>query len=123
MKNELKILIVIISILPITYNFGQDWKQVIDLSGYWKFNIGDDNKWADYNFNDKNWEEVRVPSSWEDEGYHGYNGYAWYRKTFSLPKNLENNSLYVTLGYIDDVDEVYFKRKINWFYWNFSSQF
>jgi len=84
-----------------------DWKELIELNGYWKFNIGDDARWSDYNFYDDDWEEIRVPSSWEDEGYHSYNGYAWYRIHFVVPEEIYNKSSYISLGYIDDVDEAY----------------
>ena len=86
----------------------EKWKKVIDLEGRWKFSIGDSRKWADPSYNDKDWEIVEVPSSWEDEGFNGYNGFAWYRKSFAgtLFTN-KNSTYYLMLGYIDDVDEVY----------------
>jgi len=94
-------------VLPLQLIYADDWKELVDLSGYWKFNIGDDKEWSKYEYNDDSWEEIEVPSSWENEGYHGYNGYAWYRKQFSIPDRINNNSIYISLGYVDDVDEVY----------------
>ncbi|MCB0731051.1 MAG: beta galactosidase jelly roll domain-containing protein [Ignavibacteriae bacterium] len=99
-------------ILPIELLFADDWKEILNLRGYWKFNIGDDKSWANTEFNDEDWDNIKVPSSWEDEGYHGYNGFAWYRKSFTLPKNINSNSLYLVLGFIDDVDEVYLNGKL-----------
>ncbi len=84
-----------------------EWTRTTDLRGYWKFTIGDDMRWAEPSYDDSDWEEIRVPSSWEAEGFHGYNGYAWYRTTFRYPKEADNYSLHLYLGYIDDVDEVY----------------
>jgi sialate O-acetylesterase len=50
-----------------------------------------------------------VPASWEDEGFNGYNGYAWYRKSFEGSSlSTTNGSFNLFVGYIDDVDEVYF---------------
>lgn len=89
-----------------------DWHELVNLSGNWKFNIGDDKKWSQSNFNDNNWDEIYVPSSWEDEGFHGYNGYAWYRKKFKTPNSIKNKSIYISLGYIDDVDAVYLNGKL-----------
>ena len=81
----------------------------MNLHGKWKFTIGDKSLWADKYFNDSKWEDIYVPSKWEDEGFNGYNGYAWYRTSFSgqdMPgKELGYN---LVLGYIDDVDEVFF---------------
>ena len=92
--------------------YADDWVKVVNLEGYWKFNIGNDSAWSKYYFNDDAWEEIRVPSSWEDEGYYNYNGYAWYRIHFKLPGSIENGSIYLSLGYIDDVDEVYLNGKL-----------
>ena len=86
----------------------EDWDRVLNLKGYWKFSIGDNKKWSDPKYIDRDWEEIKVPSNWEDQGFNGYNGYAWYRKTFdgtSLENKHINYNLF--LGHIDDVDEVY----------------
>jgi len=87
--------------------YDEEWERILSLKGKWKFSIGDDSAWAKQNFDDSKWDEIRVPSSWENEGFHGYDGYAWYRKNFYCPTNLYGKSLYVKLGYIDDVDQVY----------------
>jgi sialate O-acetylesterase len=84
-----------------------EWKRVINLAGEWKFSVGDNPKWSAENMYDENWEKILVPSSWENQGFHGYDGYAWYRKVFELNYDLKNNSLYLFLGYVDDVDQVY----------------
>lgn len=89
--------------------YGEDrWKRMLNLKGYWKFSIGDSKKWSDPKFIDQGWEEIQVPSNWEDEGFNGYNGYAWYRKVFD-GADLENKNwnYNLFLGEIDDVDEVY----------------
>ena len=101
---------VILCTLSITTASAQDkWERVVNLHGKWKFTIGDKSLWADKYFNDSKWEDIYVPSKWEDEGFNGYNGYAWYRTSFNgqdMPgKELGYN---LVLGYIDDVDEVFF---------------
>lgn len=58
-------------------------------------------------YNDSDWETVKVPSTWEDQGFNGYNGYACYRKKFTISSIHKGRMLYLNLGYIDDVDEVY----------------
>jgi sialate O-acetylesterase len=80
---------------------------LIDLKGYWKFELGDNQKWAEPDFDDGSWEEIYVPATWEDEGFPGYDGYAWYRKEFTLDKGPGRNDYYLFLGHIDDVDEAY----------------
>ncbi|MFT6970766.1 MAG: hypothetical protein ACJAXX_001332 [Roseivirga sp.] len=79
--------------------------------GYWKFSIGDRSEWAKTSYEDKEWEEVYVPRRWESEGFNGYDGYAWYRKSFSGNDLRKEKVIYLKLGYIDDVDEVFVNGK------------
>jgi hypothetical protein len=83
------------------------------LRGGWSFSIGINNDWISPKFNDSGWETIKVPSPWEDQGFNGYNGYAFYRKKISFSSSLKGRMLYLNMGYIDDVDEVYLNgRKI-----------
>jgi sialate O-acetylesterase len=96
------------SLVLVSFAAAEDWKSVLDLRGKWKFELGDDEKRASVAFDDSKWQEIFVPSAWEDEGYPGYDGYAWYRKHFRLPAvGAEKKSLYLRLGCIDDVSEIY----------------
>ncbi len=81
--------------------------RVLDLRGHWLFKIGDDMAWKEADFDDSGWEKIFVPSAWEDEGFYGYDGYAWYRRELVLPASESKKNLYLNLGFIDDVDEVY----------------
>jgi sialate O-acetylesterase len=78
-----------------------------DLRGWWAFHIGDNMAWADPVMNDRKWDSVLVPARWEDQGYPGYDGYAWYRKHFTVKPEWKGKILYLNMGVIDDVDEVY----------------
>lgn len=120
-KNKMKSLNPLKILLPITIflffgckersNLIQDngikEKMILDLSGKWKFRLGDDLKWKEKNFNDNNWEEIHVPARWENQGFQGYNGYAWYRTSFKLPNEFSDNQLYLVLGYVDDADQTF----------------
>ncbi|PLX01727.1 MAG: glycoside hydrolase [Marinilabiliales bacterium] len=86
----------------------ENLREVVGLEGTWKFSVGDDLKWANYDYNDAEWDYVHVPKSWESNGFDDYNGYAWYRKKFQITYSVNNRSLFIVLGKIDDVDEVYF---------------
>lgn len=87
---------------------GENWERILNLQGSWKFSIGDQRRWAEPGYDDRSWEKIDVPSKWEDEGFHGYDGYAWYRKSFDGRVLTDPNwSFSLFLGYIDDVDEVY----------------
>jgi sialate O-acetylesterase len=97
----------LIALLFNTSLFAQDYQKVVDLNERWKFSIGDEKEWAYPDFDDSDWERINVPSSWENQGFHGYDGYAWYRIKFEKPENLTGQTLYLNLGNIDDVDEVF----------------
>lgn len=83
-----KILIGFVILLSASTLFANEWEKVVNLRGYWKFTIGDDMKWAEPNYPDNNWEKIKVPASWESQGFHGYNGYAWYRTDLKVNGNL-----------------------------------
>ena len=78
-----------------------------NLKGTWLFSIGINEEWISPKFNDSGWETIKVPSPWEDQGFNGYNGYAFYRKKFTIPSTYKGRMLYLNMGYIDDVDAVY----------------
>jgi hypothetical protein len=90
----------------------EDLRKVVQLNGSWKFSIGDDKAWAAPDYDDSNWDIIAVPSKWENQGYNDYNGYAWYRKRFNISDFSDNGYLYLQLGRIDDVDEVYFNGRL-----------
>lgn len=105
-------LLIVFCLLMNMYNVSaQDYQKILDLNGQWKFSIGDDTYWALPNFDDYNWENISVPSAWENQGFNGYDGYAWYRTSFYKPQNINKQNLFLLLGNIDDVDEVFINGK------------
>ncbi len=83
-----------------------DWKKVVELKGTWLFSIGDDPAWVQPSANTDGWHKISVPAEWE-RFYPGYNGFAWYRRSFDLKTVPDSEELVLFLGYIDDVDEVF----------------
>jgi hypothetical protein len=107
--NHLKFIIVILFFTVSFTNAGaNNFYKELNLEGNWKFKIGDNQDWSKTNFDDSNWGKIYVPSTWEEEGYQGYDGFAWYRRTVEIPSSLSKRTLILELGYIDDVDEVFF---------------
>jgi Beta-galactosidase jelly roll domain len=93
--------------------FGDDaWKRIVRLSGDWKFSVGDSADWAAPEFSDRDWATIHAPAEWQSEGYRDYNGYAWYRKTFSFPAGHEKEAVFLSLGRIDDAGQVYLNGKL-----------
>jgi hypothetical protein len=81
--------------------------QLVNLNSDWRFATGDDASHALPEFDDSSWSSVNVASGWDDQGYKDYDGYAWYRHSFSLDAGNLSQPLYAFLGTIDDVDEVF----------------
>ena len=97
----------------------------LDLSGTWKFKgdwleSGLGEGWQKPEHDDTAWKDLQVPESWEEQGIvtsnprwpsekpdDGYNGYAWYRKHFSVPADWASLPLTIEFGAIDDYDWVY----------------
>ena len=60
--------------------------------------------WADPQLNDAPWASISVPSVWEEAGYPGLDGIAWYRVAFTLSADETKQSVRLSLGPIDDDD-------------------
>jgi len=60
----------------------------IQLDGPWKFQVGDDPKWADPAFDDSTWSTVTLNQPLASQGIDSYSGYAWYRLRLE-PKDLQ----------------------------------
>jgi len=78
----------------------------------WKFKTGDSLNWAKPEYNDAAWDTLAAGVIWESQGYQGYDGYAWYRKSFDLPNEMLSqaffkDSLQIDLGKVDDTEETY----------------
>lgn len=86
---------------------GKTRTRLVDLSGQWRFATGDDAERAWPSFDDSSWAQIKVPARWEDKGYKKYDGYAWYRRKFDFNDATISIPLYLLVGRIDDVDEVF----------------
>jgi hypothetical protein len=109
---QIKPILTFLAILTIAFqSCAQDKEKRVSLGGEWRFILGDNMKFAKPEYNDSDWEDIYVPSNWQDEGFRNYSGYAWYRKSVSFDYE-KGDALYLELGRIDDVDEVYFNGKL-----------
>ncbi|HOT14159.1 MAG TPA: beta galactosidase jelly roll domain-containing protein [Bacteroidales bacterium] len=109
MKTIVKILFLLmltgcsITNIPASSNL----RTLVNLSGTWLFSLGDEKDWSAVKFDDSKWDQIKVPSSWENQGYVEYDGYAWYRKSFSLPQGASKYDICLQIGNIDDVDKIF----------------
>jgi serine phosphatase RsbU (regulator of sigma subunit) len=70
----------------------------------WRFHPGDDPRWADPAFDDSQWPLLAGDRSWDEQGYKGYSGYAWYRIHLKLPPDAP---FAIAPGHIHDSYEVF----------------
>lgn len=118
----MKALLIILTFLLALGLNGQK-KRLLDLQGEWHFTIGDREEYADPAYDDRNWEMIKVPSPWENEGFANYNGYAWYRYHFDGTDLNGVKNLILKLGYIDDVHEAYLNGNLIGFKGSFPPDF
>lgn len=52
---------------------------VVQLDGPWRFQMGDDPRWADPSLDDSAWIPVVLGKTLTEQGFETYAGYAWYR--------------------------------------------
>lgn len=77
----------------------------LGLEGTWKFTTGDDPSYAAPEFDDSAWQDIEVPG--DGTPFADYDGFGWYRLTFTLPADAEGTNLVASLGFLDDVDEAF----------------
>lgn len=63
--------------------------------------------WADENLDVSDWQEMKVPGLWEEQGLTGVDGVVWYRRTFELTKEQAAKDIVLKLGPIDDSDKTW----------------
>jgi alpha-galactosidase len=105
MKTSITLFIFLLSAM---LTFGQ----TLDLQKGWKFQPGDNMNWNSPGFDDKSWKPIEVNAIWEDQGFSGYDGYAWYRIHVIIPSSLKTSAIFkdsiaINLGLIDDSDQAY----------------
>jgi hypothetical protein len=65
------------------------------LDAPWRFQVGDDPRWADPAFDDSSWPTVTLSQALSEQGFDAYSGYGWYRlrlqpqqlSQFNIPGN------------------------------------
>ena len=80
----------------------------IILDGTHKFSAGDNPTWASPEYDDSEWQHIKVPGSWQSQGIKPEEGMGWYRIHFNVSSTFQSLIPAVLLGRIGDVDEVFF---------------
>ncbi|TPG33407.1 sialate O-acetylesterase [Flavobacterium pectinovorum] len=66
-----------------------------------------ENQFAAFNFDDKNWREIKVPSLWENQQIGNIDGIVWMRKTITLTAEQAKSEAVLHLAKVDDEDITY----------------
>jgi diguanylate cyclase (GGDEF)-like protein len=77
------------------------------LEGEWLFRIGHDPTFASPFREQRNWQHIHVPGSWEQQGWPDHDGHAWYRLPLVVSSELAGQDLGLDLGQVGDVDETF----------------
>ena len=108
--GRMAFLAIILQVFSMCLTFGG--QDPLHLNTGWTLKTGDNLDWARPDFDAKDWRSIRVGVPWEETGYTGYDGYAWYRLAFTLPagwkQQAQDGFLSLSLGRIDDVDVTFF---------------
>ena len=115
--NSKLLILTIVFLVIFVQGFSQTDAERIDISGNWKFQTGDSPEYVKPTYDDQNWKSIQSDREWEKQGYTDYNGIAYYRQKVVIPISFKNISpffgsrLKLSLGKIDDSDEVWFNGK------------
>ena len=92
-------------------------KGTADLSGPWRFHIGDDLRWADPSISDTpgedGWETILPGRPWGAQRHYAYAGFAWYRLHLRItPAPDVKTSIQLLLPRVQDACEVYWNGRL-----------
>ena len=81
----------------------------------WRFHTdpmenGHHRGWFDPAFDDSKWKQLKI-GVWETQGYHGYDGIAWYRLRFTMPPKSECAAVEIHFGAVDETAWVWLNGK------------
>jgi hypothetical protein len=82
-------------VLAQTVNLENNRIAVTELAGPWRFHPGDDPASANPGFDDSAWPLIKAGVSWDQQGYAGYGGVAWYRLAIALPAHPGHLAFYL----------------------------
>jgi beta-galactosidase len=94
-------------------------RKTIDFNSNWKFYLGNDSTATNSSFNDAKWRTLTLPHDWSIEqafdekapattqGGALPGGIGWYRKTFTLPVNLDDKNVFIEFDGIYRNSEVW----------------
>ncbi len=97
--------------LHILYPIRNNYRQYIDLSGFWDFQFDLDNQGIEKNWNEgfSNGDPIAVPASWNDQFTENrdFLGPGWYQTTFSIPWDWNDKKVVLRFGSVNYLADVW----------------
>ena len=84
-------------------------KGFVEIAGPWQFHTGDDLAWAQPQYDDAGWEQLRGDTTWGSQTHPAYTGFAWYRKPIEV--SAAGGPLTVLMPPVDSAYELYWNGK------------
>lgn len=125
-KLLLSLLFVGASVLPMLsqpvsvaglYNISNSGRIVYNFNNGWRFFRGSVNQAEAVNFDDSSWDVVSAPHTVmlipsEGSGCRNYQGICWYRKHFTLPKDMTGKQAFVYFEAVMGKQKIYVNGKL-----------
>ncbi len=104
--------VVLSFLLALLYSCHSNIPPTLDISKDWRFSpdtadIGMEQQWYAPDFNDAGWKTLDAGKRWEDQGYPGLDGYAWYRKTVKVPESWKGKKVWIKFGAVNDAYDLF----------------
>ncbi|MFG4004430.1 sialate O-acetylesterase [Flavobacterium aquidurense] len=109
-SNEFKTMIADVPQVDMDAVFEVYKKSVLDnvkkVQGF-DVSMKNEDQFKTFDFNDKNWPEIKVPSLWENQQIGNIDGVVWMRKTITLTAEQAKSEAVLYLSKVDDEDITY----------------
>lgn len=107
----------IVFISPVTSSFSQH-RDISILQTGWKFQLGENKEALKIDFDDSDWEELRIPHDWAiagpfdpnlpgNTGKLPWKGVGWYRNNIEIPGDYEDKTIYLLFDGVMAFPEIY----------------
>jgi sialate O-acetylesterase len=70
-------------------------------------NNANTSEWKNISFEDQQWPAMKLPGTWEEQGFAGLDGIVWFRKIIEVDVADAGKPAVLELAKIDDIDETY----------------
>lgn len=74
--------------------------------------VGSSTNWAGMPIDERQWPAIRIGEAWEQQGYAGYDGVAWYHCQFYLDSSWQGERVWLGIGGVDDRYQLWVNGKL-----------